>query len=117
MDKLCKIRELQRAVAQFEASLAKLYGICLNEGMTLCTLIKNGPMTPGELGEQLGLTHSNISKVLRAAEDKELIEGRLCQQDRRRIYFSPTEKGRQLLAGIKSDQIETPELLQTLLDN
>ena len=34
MDKLCRIRDLQRAVHQFEANLERLYGICLNEGMT-----------------------------------------------------------------------------------
>ena len=33
MDKLCKIRDLQRAVHQFESAFEKRYGICLNEGM------------------------------------------------------------------------------------
>ena len=30
MDKLCKIRDLQRAVHQFESAFEKRYGICLN---------------------------------------------------------------------------------------
>ena len=53
MDKLCKIRDLQRAVHQFESAFEKRYGICLNEGMTLCSLSKTGRLCPGELGELL----------------------------------------------------------------
>lgn len=56
MDKLCRIRDLQRAVHQFEANLERLYGICLNEGMTLCSLSKAGRLSCGELSDLLGLT-------------------------------------------------------------
>ena len=64
MDKLCKIRDLQRAVNQFEAAFEKRYGICLNEGMVLCSLANAERLCPGQLGELLGLTPSNTSKVL-----------------------------------------------------
>ena len=70
MDKLCRIRDLQRAVNQFEAAFEKRYGICLNEGMALCSLSNAERMCPGRLGELLGLTPSNTSKVLRSAESK-----------------------------------------------
>ena len=56
MDKLCRIRDLQRAVNQFEAAFEKRYGICLNEGMALCSLSNAERMCPGRLGELLGLT-------------------------------------------------------------
>ena len=55
MDRLCRIRDLQRAVHQFEANLERLYGICLNEGMALCSLSKAGRLSCGELG--LSLIH------------------------------------------------------------
>jgi len=79
MDKLCKIRDLQRAVHQFESAFEKRYGICLNEGMTLCSLSKTGRLCPGELGELLGLTPSNTSKVLRSVEQKGLVTRELCK--------------------------------------
>ena len=82
MDKLCKIRDLQRAVHQFESAFEKRYGICLNEGMTLCSLSKTGRLCPGELGELLGLTPSNTSKVLRSVEQKGLVTRELCNEDR-----------------------------------
>ena len=75
MDRLCKIRDLQRAVMRFEADFEAHYGISLNEGMTLCTLSGSERMCPGELGEALGLTplehvegapHGRIERVGRA---------------------------------------------------
>jgi hypothetical protein len=69
MDKLCKIRDLQRAVHQFESAFEKRYGICLNEGMTLCSLSKTGRLCPGELGELLGLTQLNTQNERRRSLD------------------------------------------------
>lgn len=115
MDKLCKIRDLQRAVHQFEAAFEKRYGICLNEGMALCSLSKVERMCPGELGELLGLTPSNTSKVLRAVESKGLVNRELCCKDRRQMYYSLTPKGRELLASVSCREVETPEILRCCL--
>ena len=114
MEKLCRIRELQRAVNRFEAALERSYGICLNEGMALCSLSKAGRLSCGELGEMLGLTPSNTSKVLRAVEGKVYVNLELGTNDKRQMYFSLTEKGRVLLGSINWEEIETPELLKTL---
>mgnify|MGYP000824311643 CR=1 FL=1 len=114
MEKLCRIRELQRAVNRFEAALERSHGICLNEGMALCSLSKAGRLSCGELGEMLGLTPSNTSKVLRSVEGKGYVNRELGTNDKRQIYFSLTEKGRGLLGSINCEEIETPELLKTL---
>ena len=114
MEKLCRIRELQRAVNRFEAALERSYGICLNEGMALCSLSKAGRLSCGELGEMLGLTPSNTSKVLRSVEGKGYVHRELGTNDKRQMYCSLTEKGRVLLGSINCEEIETPELLKTL---
>lgn len=85
-------RELQRAVNRFEAALERSHGICLNEGMALCSLSKAGRLSCGELGEMLGLTPSNTSKVLRSVEGKGYVNRELGTNDKRQIYFSLTEK-------------------------
>lgn len=115
MDSLCKIRDLQRAVLRFEASFEKRYGICLNEGMALCSLSKTERMCPGELGELLGLTPSNTSKVLRSVELKGLVTRQLCCKDRRQMYYSLTQKGHELLASVSCREVETPEILRDWL--
>lgn len=114
MDKLCRIRDLQRAVNQFEANLERLYGICLNEGMALCSLSKAGRLSCGELGGMLGLTPSNTSKVLRSVETKGFVSRELGTEDKRQMYFSLTGQGKDFLASVDCEAIETPGVLKTL---
>ena len=63
MEKLCKIRDIQRSVIAFEQLFEKRYGISLNEGMVLCSLTKSDRLSSGELGEMLGLTSDRKSVV------------------------------------------------------
>lgn len=116
MDKLCRIRDLQRAVMRFEADFEAHYGISLNEGMTLCTLSGAERMCPGELGETLGLTPSNMSKVLRSAETKGLVRREMCCRDRRQIHYSITPPGRRLLESLDCRAIELPDPLRGWLE-
>ena len=104
MDKLCRIRDLQRAVHQFEANLERLY-----------SLSKAGRLSCGELSDLLGLTPSNMSKVLRSVEEKEFVRRELGTADKRQMYFSLTDRGRQLLASIDCGKIETPNPITALL--
>ena len=106
---------MQRAVNQFETAFEKRYGICLNEGMILCSLANAERICPGRLGELLGLTASNTSKVLRSVESKGLVLRELCCKDRRQMYYSLTPKGRELLASVNWHEVETPEILRKWL--
>ena len=84
--------------------------------------LKDGITTPGgklpserELGELLGLTPSNTSKVLRSVEQKGLVTRELCNEDRRQMYYSLTQQGRELLASVSCREVETPEILRDWL--
>lgn len=112
---LCRIRDLQRAVNRFEAAFEERYGISLNEAMVLCTLSKSGRMCPGELGERMGLTPSNMSKVLRAAEQKGLVGRELCCQDRRQTFYTLTPQGNERIGSMDCHAIELPDLLREWL--
>ena len=115
MDRVCKIRDIQRAVNQFEQGFEKTYGICLNEGMALCSLLKAGSLSSGEIGELLGLTSSNNSKVIGSIEKKGLVERVIGTKDKRQMYFSLTPKGKELISSLKCEQIEiAPPLLELL---
>lgn len=116
MDILCKIRDLQRAVNQFETSFERCYGISLNEGMALCSLSTKEPLCTGELGEQLGLTPSNTSKVIRSMESKGLIERELGERDHRQMYFHLTEAGRTMHGKACCRKAGIPELLEKYID-
>lgn len=117
MDKLCKIRDLQRCIMQFETEFNKIFGIGLNEGMALCSLKNAQQLTSGELSELMGLTPSNTSKVLRSVEEKGLVIRLLGKEDKRQMYFTLSPEGRSLIEHIAGQEISLPENLEKILGN
>lgn len=115
METLCKIRDLYRSVAEFENHFEALYGICLNEGMLLCSLSSSGKLSSGEIAEVLGLTTSNTSKVIRSAENKGLIRRILGETDKRQMFFILTEEGKIRLDSIDCKNIEMHEILKEVI--
>jgi hypothetical protein len=65
---LCKIREIYRSIVEYEAVFRRVHGLKLNEGMLLCTLSDGVRKTSGELSDLLGVTPSNMSKIISSAE-------------------------------------------------
>lgn len=115
METLCKIRDLYRAIAEFETRFEKAHHLCLNEGMLLCCLSRKKRLSSGEIAEQLGLSNSNTSKVIRSVEDKGYIERNLGDCDKRQMYFSLTAEGKKILKEMECCNIEIPELLRSVL--
>lgn len=115
MESFCKIRDVYRAITDFEARFEKRYGLGLNEGSLLCALHEVGRLSSGDIAKQLNLTQSNASKVIRAAENKGLIQRRLGDDDKRQMYFSLTPEGERCLTQLHCCDIEVPAVLKQLL--
>lgn len=115
MEKLCKIRDIYRAITTYEANFQKHHGICLNEGMLLCSLLEKQQLSSGEIASLLGLTASNTSKVIRNTENKELISRTLGSHDKRQMYFVLTDKGKELITHIKGAEVATGDLIDSIL--
>ena len=105
---------MQRAVYLFELQFEKKYGISLNEGMVLCSLSKTASLSSGELGELLGLSSSNTSKVICSVEKKGYVERVVGTKDKRNMYFSLTASGRDLLDNVSDETVEMPDSLRAL---
>ena len=116
MEMLCKIRDIYRSILAFEGKFEQQYGICLNEGMLLCSLSKPEQLSSGEIADLLGLTTSNTSKVIKSAECKGLIKRIMGEKDKRQMYFSLTDKGKECLLSINCNSIEMSGLLKTLIE-
>lgn len=115
MESFCKIRDVYRAITEFEAQFEKRYGLGLNEGSLLCALHEVGRLSSGDIAKQLNLTQSNASKVIRTAENKGLIQRRLGDDDKRQMYFSLTPEGERCLTQLHCCDIEVPAVLKQLL--
>ncbi|MBP1618755.1 MAG: DNA-binding protein [Bacteroidetes bacterium] len=112
---LCRIRDIYRSIATFEAGFEGKYDICLNEGMLLCSLNGN-KYSSSELAEVLGLTNSNTSKVIKSVEKKGLVKRNIGKDDKRQMYFTLTDVGKAKLDTIKCEDIEVPELLKAVIE-
>ncbi len=94
METLCKIRDVYRAIAEFEVQFTQMYDLSLNEGMLLCTLLNTPKLTSSEIAEALGLSASNTSKVIRS---------------------SLTTEGKNRISDIKNATFELSGLLQQVV--
>lgn len=110
-NKLCKIREIYRVIQEFEQEFERQYQMSLNEGMLLCILTKNEMASSGELAKELGLTCSNTSKVIKSVEKKDFIKRVLGQEDKRQMYFTLSERGKEQLNLIKCSKLVIPDVL------
>jgi DNA-binding MarR family transcriptional regulator len=57
----------------------------------------NKSVNPSDISEELGLSKSALTAVLNSLEEKDLIERRLSDNDRRRIVLNLSEKGTALV--------------------
>lgn len=107
------MRELVKALSDLESQLVEMYGVTLNEAMTLCS-IGDGTLTASEISELTGLAASHNSKIISSVEKKELIQRSLGEKDKRQMQFILTEKGKTCLVKMKVNRICIPELLKPL---
>lgn len=115
VETLCRIRDLYRSIAEFENAFHSRYGITLNEGMLMCVLKTEGELTSSVLAERLGLSFSNMSKVIASVEKKGFLERKLGETDKRQMYFFLTDEGQKVMDDISCCDIELPEMLRKVL--
>lgn len=113
--KICKIRDIYRAIAEMEMRFQKRFGLNINEAMLLCMLQEQKGITAGELTKAMGLTHSNMSKVIRSVEKRKFVSRSFDKNDKRMIHFAITKVGMEQLETIKCSEIDIPEMLNELL--
>jgi len=111
--KLCALKGLLRAVSRLEESIRDAYGVTLTEALCLCS-VSGGCATAGNLGEEINLSPSRLSRLLASLEKKRLLERTRRNDDKRSWDVVLTETGAVLIARMQADEIELPEELRIL---
>lgn len=112
---LCQIRDVYRAIYEFELTFQQTYNLGLNEGMLLCSL-STQKYSSNELAGILGLSKSNTSKVIASVEKKGLIKRIIGKDDKRQMYFTLTNLGQKKLESIKCAEFTIPESLRPVVN-
>lgn len=113
---LCKIREICKAISEYENIIVREYGLSINEGMLLCCLSEFGKISSTEIAKALALTCSNTSKVIKSVESKKLIKRDLSEEDKRSMLFSITPEGKNKIERLLSNTGNIPEALKKILN-
>lgn len=115
MKTICAMREVFKAMTDFEIAFEEVYQLSLNEAMVLCTLKEaTEKMSATNLSKLTDLSPSHTSKMLRILEEKKLIVRTLGSEDRRQMYFHLSPAGQKRANELKLDKVKIPKLLKPL---
>jgi len=110
MEPICKLKDIYKALYNFEKSFAEKYGITINEGMLLCCLKDGKPKSANELCDFVGLSNSRVSRVINTVETKGFIVREMGTTDKRQMIFTLTDLGKQKTNEMQSQGIDFSEL-------
>jgi DNA-binding MarR family transcriptional regulator len=114
MDDICVIKEVYKLLYQFEKEFSEKHQITINDAMVLCCLKNGEEKSAGNICDFVGLSNSRVSKVLCTVEEMGLIQRRLGSHDKRQMFFSLTETGKQKVLGMKGQSLHFAEFLKSV---
>ena len=104
--KICKLRDLYRAISALERRFERLYDLNINEVMLLCTLRESGCMTSSETCRATGSDALQCFESHASVERLGFVSRARCKQDKRQMYFSLTAAGGERLAAMQCEEID-----------
>lgn len=96
------LRRITRSVALHSRQLAACSNITAPQLVCLRTIIDDGPMTATAISRDMHVSASTVVGILDRLEDKGLVRRERARQDRRIVYVTATDEGRQLAASTPS---------------
>lgn len=114
MDDICVIKEVYKLLYQFEKDFAEKHHITINDAMVLCCLKNGKEKSAGDICDFVGLSNSRVSKVLCTVEEMGFIQRRLGLSDKRQMFFSLTELGREKVDSMKGQSLHFSEFLKSV---
>lgn len=114
MDDICIIKEIYKMLYHYEKEFLEKNKISINDALVLCCLKNGEEKSAGEVCEFIGLSNSRVSKVLCEVEDMGLIARKLGAEDRRQMFFSLTESGKNKVEEMKNTSLGIVSLLEKI---
>ena len=115
METICKLKDIYKALYNFEKEFADRCGITINEGMILCCLKDGKPKAANVLCDFIGLSNSRVSRVINTVESKGYIRREMGLADKRQMIFSLTELGEQKVKSMIAEEMNFSALAKQLL--
>lgn len=110
MESICKLKDIYKALYNFEKEFAEKNGITINEGMILCCLKEGKPKSANELCDFVGLSNSRVSRVINTIETKGFIVREMGLTDKRQMIFTLSESGKAKVKEMLKQDMDFKEL-------
>lgn len=114
METICALKEVYKALYQYEKQFIDVYAITINEAMLLCCMKDGKAHTAGEICEYIGISLSRASKIITAMEQKSYIKRTIGKDDKRKMLFKLSESGKEKMTSMRQQQLETDTLCRSL---
>lgn len=114
MEPICALKDIYKALYQFEKEFSETHNITINEAMLLCCLKGEENKTAGTICEYIGLSNSRVSKVITAVENKGFIIRKISSEDKRQMLFNLTPEGKEKVQQMQHSELNIGSLYKTL---
>lgn len=115
MEEICKIKDMYTALYAYEKQFLKQTGMTINEGALLCCLKEGKPKSANELRDFIGLSNSRVSRIIQGMEEKALIFRAMGVADKRQMFFTLTDAGKEKVKEMSARDINADSLLDRLI--
>ncbi|WP_165044357.1 MarR family winged helix-turn-helix transcriptional regulator [Dysgonomonas sp. ZJ709] len=106
MEPICKLKDIYKALYQFEKDFSDTNRITINEGVVLCCLKDGKPKSANELCDFVGLSNSRVSRVINTVEAKGYISREMGAVDKRQMIFTLTDSGKEKIKEMLSKEMD-----------
>ncbi|MEQ9609660.1 MAG: MarR family transcriptional regulator [Kiloniellaceae bacterium] len=95
---LSAMRQILRATENYARKLARDTGLTASQLLLLQVLAEHGETTAGQIAAHMGITQATTTSLLHKLEARGLVHRQRGDSDRRQVWLSLTEEGREKLA-------------------
>ena len=110
MDTICRLKDIYKALYNFEKDFVDANGITINEGMILCCMKDGKPKSANEICGFVGLSNSRVSRIINTVEAKGYISREMGAADKRQMIFTLTDIGNEKIRDLESEKLDTKYL-------
>jgi DNA-binding MarR family transcriptional regulator len=95
---LSAMRQILRATENYARKLSRSTGLTASQLLLLQVLDQHGETTAGQIAAHMGITQATTTSLLHKLEARSLVRRQRGDSDRRQVWLSLTEEGREKLA-------------------
>jgi len=114
MESICALKDIYKALYQFEKQFSDEYEITINEAMLLCCLKDGKDTTVSCICEYIGLSLPRVSKIVTSMEKKGFVRRSIAKDDHRKMLFKLSNVGKEKVQIMQQSHLDISKLRECM---